>query len=173
MSKNETTCAACKRQRRTCSSDCPLRPYFAAEPLIKEYEHLHRLFRPDYMRKLVRSIEPPLRDDAVRALVFEADAWISDPVHGCLGNINDLQNNIKMLEMELTAVQRLLELCRYQRPIPPPLMIQAKTGAGDQLQHAFTSSGAEQFDAAHYQQLAVNSNWARSIPLHFLLPDFN
>ncbi|XP_068652716.1 LOB domain-containing protein 28-like [Aristolochia californica] len=116
MSKNQTSCAACKLQRRTCRSDCSLRPYFAAEPRMKDYEHLQRLFRPDYLRKLVESIWPHLRDDAIRTLVFEADAWMSDPVHGCLGNINDLLNNIKMQENELTAVQRQLELCR---PVPP------------------------------------------------------
>ncbi|KAG9455661.1 hypothetical protein H6P81_000169 [Aristolochia fimbriata] len=117
MSKNETGCAACKLQSRACGSECPLRPYFPGEvERMEEYERLQRVFRPDYVRKVVDSVGPPLRDDAVKSLVFEAEAWRSDPVHGCLGSITHLQNNIRMLEMELQAVQRQLRLFRTTTP---------------------------------------------------------
>eukprot|EP00249_Psilotum_nudum_P031832 c46652_g1_i1 orf=154-438(+) len=83
-------CAACKYQRRKCTPECPLAPYFPADQ-PKQFMNVHRLFGVSNVLRLLRQIDPSKKSDAVKSIVYEAAAWEKNPVHGCLGIISMLQ----------------------------------------------------------------------------------
>lgn len=45
------------------------------------------------------------RAAAVSSLVYEANARMQDPVHGCVGTISYLQNQVSQLQMQLALAQ--------------------------------------------------------------------
>ncbi|KAK4730021.1 hypothetical protein R3W88_023009 [Solanum pinnatisectum] len=93
-------CAACKYQRRRCAPDCLLAPYFPVER-NKEFLNAHKLFGVSNLLKLLRNVEPFQRDNAMKALIFEANIRAGDPVGGCYRIIMNLQRLINLYEMEL------------------------------------------------------------------------
>uniref|UniRef100_M1DU55 LBD22 (LOB DOMAIN-CONTAINING PROTEIN 22) n=1 Tax=Solanum tuberosum TaxID=4113 RepID=M1DU55_SOLTU len=93
-------CAACKYQRRRCAPDCLLAPYFPVER-NKEFLNAHKLFGVNNLLKLLRNVEPFQRDNAMKALIFEANIRAGDPVGGCYRIIMNLQRLINLYETEL------------------------------------------------------------------------
>ncbi|XP_049373798.1 LOB domain-containing protein 6-like [Solanum verrucosum] len=93
-------CAACKYQRRRCAPDCLLAPYFPVER-NKEFLNAHKLFGVSNLLKLLRNVEPFQRDNAMKALIFEANIRAGDPVGGCYRIIMNLQRLINLYETEL------------------------------------------------------------------------
>eukprot|EP00253_Pinus_taeda_P006218 PITA_06218 len=86
---NTSACAACRVRRRKCSEKCMLAPYFP----------------PDDIDKFLLDLPPEKRNDGVRSMVYEANERARDPVFGCAGVINDLQNRVSELQSQLASEQ--------------------------------------------------------------------
>ncbi|WZZ83844.1 hypothetical protein YC2023_104416 [Brassica napus] len=85
-------CAACKILRRRCGEKCVLAPYFPpTEPAKFSIAH--------------RELPESQRTDAVKSLVYEAEARIRDPVYGSAGAIYNLQRQVSELQAELAKAQ--------------------------------------------------------------------
>ncbi|KAI3463268.1 hypothetical protein Pfo_019931 [Paulownia fortunei] len=104
-------CAACKYQRRKCAADCILAPYFPHDRQ-RQFLNAHRLFGVSNIVKIVRHLEPPAKDHAMRTIIFQSDARAADPVGGCYGIIRDLEQQISLAKTELEIVLHHLALCR-------------------------------------------------------------
>ncbi|XP_060210496.1 LOB domain-containing protein 22-like [Lycium barbarum] len=104
-------CAACKYQRRKCAFDCPLAPYFPAEKQ-KDFLNAHKLFGVSNILKVLKNIAPFQKDNAMKALIFEANIRAGDPVGGCYRVILNLHRQINLYHAELQFVYR--EIFRAQ-----------------------------------------------------------
>ncbi|KAK4395118.1 LOB domain-containing protein 22 [Sesamum angolense] len=116
-------CAACKYQRRKCASDCILAPYFPHDRQ-RQFLNAHRLFGVSNIVKIVRHLDPPAKDHAMRTIIFQSDARAADPVGGCHRIIRDLEQRISLANAELEIVLHHLALCRaaatQQQVVPAP-----------------------------------------------------
>ncbi|RAL46856.1 hypothetical protein DM860_005135 [Cuscuta australis] len=108
-------CAACKHQRRKCHSDCMLAPYFpATDP--RTFINAHRLFGIRNIVKTLRKIDDDdKKDDAMKALIFEADMRQKFPVHGCVQYIAHLSRRLQEAEDELARVRAQLASFRCRQ----------------------------------------------------------
>ncbi|KAF8688826.1 hypothetical protein HU200_042157 [Digitaria exilis] len=105
-------CAACKYQRRKCTRECPLAPYFPAdEP--QRFLNAHRLFGVKNIQHTLRKIDPEHWSDAMRTLIYQADARAADPVGGCVAIIDKLQREMRRAELELAYVKQQIAI--YQQ----------------------------------------------------------
>ncbi|CAK9236385.1 unnamed protein product [Sphagnum troendelagicum] len=102
-----TACAACKYQRRKCAPDCPLSPYFPADQ-PKRFANVHKLFGVSNTLRILKHVDPSQREDTVKSIAYEADTREKDPVHGCLGVIIMLQNQVSKLKDELAMAREQL-----------------------------------------------------------------
>lgn len=112
-SSANTACAACKYQRRKCSPDCPLSPYFPPDQ-PKRFANVHKLFGVSNLLRLLKHVEPSKREDTVKSIAYEADTREKDPVHGCLGVITVLQNQVAKLKDELHVAREQLFFIEQQ-----------------------------------------------------------
>ncbi|KAK1306993.1 LOB domain-containing protein 22 [Acorus calamus] len=96
-------CAACKYQRRKCNPDCPLAPFFPADRQ-RQFMNAHRLFGVSNILKIIRDLEPNLKCEAMRSIIFQSDARANDPVYGCVGIIKNLELLIAKESAELSSV---------------------------------------------------------------------
>ncbi|KAI4347630.1 hypothetical protein L6164_008426 [Bauhinia variegata] len=116
-------CAACKYQRRRCSKECPLSPYFPADQ-PKKFQNAHRLFGVSNIMKTLNQVHPEQHDEAMESIMFESDMRAKYPVHGCLGIIWQYNNQIVRLEEDLRHVKMQLAFVKdhyqYQLPYPMP-----------------------------------------------------
>ncbi|XP_062017478.1 LOB domain-containing protein 22-like [Rosa rugosa] len=107
-------CASCKHQRKKCDSNCELAPYFPANK-YHEFQNAHKLFGVSNILKIIASIEPHKRKAAAESILFEGNAWKSDPVHGCLGVIKDLTAQMSFHEKQLSVVNQHLAFHKEQQ----------------------------------------------------------
>ncbi|KAF8378374.1 hypothetical protein HHK36_029713 [Tetracentron sinense] len=130
-------CAACKYQRRKCSADCPLAPYFPPDK-PKMFQNAHRLFGVSNILKILNQLNPSQQMEAMRSIVFQADIREKFPTHGCCGIIYQLNYQLRQTEEELHAVNTKLAICRqqYNHQIPPPTL----HSPSSQLQLGMTSA---------------------------------
>eukprot|EP00253_Pinus_taeda_P002963 PITA_02963 len=98
-------CAACKIQRKTCSQNCVLAPYFPKDNPHK-FLLVHRVFGNGHVIKLLQDLPAEQRGDAVSSMVYEASQRFRDPVYGCAGVINSLKNKVSELQSQLGSTQR-------------------------------------------------------------------
>ncbi|MBA0840416.1 hypothetical protein Goarm_003000 [Gossypium armourianum] len=112
---NGTTqaCAACKYQRRKCAPDCILAPYFPHDRQ-RQFQNAHKLFGVSNITKIIKNLNPPEKDIAMRTIVFQSDARANDPVGGCYRIIQELQRQIEYSQAELDLVLHQLAICRAQ-----------------------------------------------------------
>ncbi|TVU14565.1 hypothetical protein EJB05_38040, partial [Eragrostis curvula] len=109
------SCAACKHQRRKCTPDCVLAPYFpSSQP--EKFRNARRLFGVKNMLHLLQAAGPEKRELCMRTIVYESDVRRQEPVHGCLAVIRDLENQLRDTYIELAAVQEQLALGLLQAP---------------------------------------------------------
>jgi len=109
--KPNKACAACKYQRRKCSSECPLAPYFPADK-PKMFSNAHRLFGVSNIQRILKEIkDDDQKDVAMRSIIVESDIRAKSPVHGCLGVIMDYGDMLKQSMEELNHVKTLLAYC--------------------------------------------------------------
>eukprot|EP00253_Pinus_taeda_P003726 PITA_03726 len=100
-------CASCKIQRKKCSQNCVLAPYFPQDNTEK-FLLVHRVFGNGHVIKLLQGLPAEQRGEAVNSMVYEAKERVRDPVHGSVGVINDLQNKIAELQSQLVSTQTQL-----------------------------------------------------------------
>ncbi|KAK6919955.1 Lateral organ boundaries, LOB, partial [Dillenia turbinata] len=134
QAKSQRPCAACMILRRRCEESCLLAPYFSRHE-VEKFVKVHKVFGASNAVKMIQvtiafpsynvsdlisitnskghdqMVEETHREDAVKALVYEATARLKDPVYGSAGTIFHLQMTIQELKMrlELTRAQ-ILEL---------------------------------------------------------------
>ncbi|KAF7124280.1 hypothetical protein RHSIM_Rhsim12G0206300 [Rhododendron simsii] len=108
-----SACAACKYQRRKCAPDCILAPYFPNDRQ-RQFLNAHKLFGVSNITKIIRSLDPPQKDQAMRTIVFQSDVRANDPVGGCYRIIRELQRQIEYNRAELVLVLQQLAICRAQ-----------------------------------------------------------
>ncbi|WCJ39516.1 LOB domain-containing protein 22 [Euphorbia peplus] len=113
---NGTTqaCAACKYQRRKCAPDCILAPYFPHDRQ-RQFLNAHKLFGVSNITKIIKNLNQPDKDEAMRTIMFQSDVRANDPVGGCYRIIRDLQRQIEFHQAELDLVLHQLALCRAQQ----------------------------------------------------------
>ncbi|GMY15705.1 LOB domain-containing protein 27 [Fagus crenata] len=104
-------CAACKYQRRKCSSDCPLALYFPPEQ-PKMFQNAHKLFGVSNILKIIKNLQPCQKAEAMRSIIYQSNIRDKFPVYGCWGYICQLQYQILQAEEELHAVHAQLEMYR-------------------------------------------------------------
>lgn len=64
--------------------------------------------------KIIKNLEPPEKDEAMKTIIFQSDVRASDPVGGCYRIIRELQRQIEYTKAELDLVVQQVELCRAQ-----------------------------------------------------------
>lgn len=107
-------CAACKYQRRKCSNDCPLRPYFPADK-PQMFLNAHRLFGVCNITKILRKAPKDLKKEAMKSVIYESDLRARYPVHGCWGVIWQLHCQLQAMIEELRCVKMKLAMCKEQQ----------------------------------------------------------
>lgn len=112
----QAACAACKFQRRKCSADCPLAPYFPAHR-VQDFQNVRKLFGVKKVLKTLADLEPDNRFKAVECIIFEANCRASDLAGGCYKIICELQSEITLLEAQHRIVLRQLRYCRQTAAI--------------------------------------------------------
>ncbi|RWW36746.1 hypothetical protein BHE74_00058203 [Ensete ventricosum] len=91
-------CASCKLLRRRCAKDCIFAPFFPSDDPHK-FAIVHKVFGAS------NELSEHQRADAVRSLVYEANARMKDPIYGCVGVISYLQDQVSQLQMQLAVAQ--------------------------------------------------------------------
>ncbi|XP_047974416.1 LOB domain-containing protein 27-like [Salvia hispanica] len=109
-------CAACKYQRRRCTPECLLAPFFPAdEP--KMFQNVHRLFGVKNIQNLLKELGPDHTQKAIAMKSIKYHAAMRDkyPVWGCMFEIHQLTYQIQNAEEELQAVLHQLAFYRQQQ----------------------------------------------------------
>ncbi|KAJ8753579.1 hypothetical protein K2173_022820 [Erythroxylum novogranatense] len=104
-------CAACKHQRKRCTSECILAPYFPADK-HEMFRNAHKLFGVSNIVKILKSVDDSQKAEAMTSIIFQSNIRDRYPVHGCLGMIHHLRYQIWQTEQELQAVLAQLEMYR-------------------------------------------------------------
>ncbi|CAH2078231.1 unnamed protein product, partial [Thlaspi arvense] len=78
---NLNQCAVCKAMKVQCSTACVFAPHFpSTEP--EKFDRVNRVFGVQNVYRVLGRLPRSLREDAVDALCYEAEARIRDPIHG-------------------------------------------------------------------------------------------
>ncbi|KAK1557356.1 hypothetical protein Q3G72_023117 [Acer saccharum] len=169
-SKGRYACAACKHQRRKCKLDCVLAPYFPSNR-SREFDLVLELYGVCKVTKLLKKIEESRREEAVRSLLWEAEAWEQDPVHGPLGFYTKLHQENETLKIMLKQLQHQNQVFSYgagtsSNPVPNNAMLNQNWGLGSQqMQMMSNYTGFVQNEDIKTRQLVVNcSNGAPQGP---------
>ncbi|CAM8987327.1 unnamed protein product [Rhodiola kirilowii] len=115
-------CGACKFLRRKCVKGCVFAPYFQLDQGAAHFAAVHKVFGASNASKMLLSIPPHKRLDAVVSMCYEALARVRDPVYGCVAQIFSLQQQVMNLQAEVSYTQARLATVhhRQQQPYPPP-----------------------------------------------------
>ncbi|KAK4489832.1 hypothetical protein RD792_000476 [Penstemon davidsonii] len=106
-------CAACKYQRRRCTPECLLAPFFPADQ-PKMFQNVHKLFGVKHIQNLLKELDPDQKAMAMKSIKFHAAMRDKYPVYGCLVEIQQLTYQIQLAEEELQAVLQQLAYYRQQ-----------------------------------------------------------
>lgn len=75
--------------------ECIFAPYFDSSVQgASHFAAVHKVFGASNASKVLMCVPPHKRLDAVFALCYEAFARVRDPVHGCVGHILALQQQV-------------------------------------------------------------------------------
>ncbi|KAD7480101.1 hypothetical protein R6Q59_008921 [Mikania micrantha] len=118
-------CAACRFQRRRCSSDCPLAPYFPAnEPQV--FQNVHSLYGVGHVMKILNQLkDDEQKEEAMTSIKYESNIRQIYKAHGCYGVLSQLQQ--KLME-SIDELKRVLVLLNAY-----------KTNANKGVQNSFSS----------------------------------
>ncbi|XP_059456036.1 LOB domain-containing protein 1-like [Corylus avellana] len=103
-SRAHQPCAACRMLRRKCDNNCLLAPYFPGDD-VEKFAGVHRVFGASNVAKMIQTVEEAKREDAVKAIVYEATARLRDPVYGSVGAIFHLQKMVEELKVQLDSIR--------------------------------------------------------------------
>ncbi|MBA0578070.1 LOB domain-containing protein 22 isoform X1 [Gossypium raimondii] len=106
-------CAVCKYQRRKCTNNCLLAPFFPANR-HKDFLNTRKLFGVRNIIKLIENLNFQQRVIAIRTIIFEANMRAQNPVGGCYGLICDLNNKIGEYKTQLNLVNQQLAIYKSQ-----------------------------------------------------------
>jgi len=110
--KPNKACAACKYQRRKCTRECVLAPYFPADK-PKMFGEAHRLYGVSNIQKILNKInDKGKRDQAMTSIIIESNIRAKFPVHGCLHVIMLYHDMLLESFAELDLTNRLLDYCK-------------------------------------------------------------
>ena len=88
-------CGACKFLRRKCVKGCVFAPYFCSEEMgAPRFAAIHKVFGASNFSKLLMHLPVEERYDTVATVLYEAQARLQDPVHGCVSHIFALQHQV-------------------------------------------------------------------------------
>ncbi|KAF1877675.1 hypothetical protein Lal_00040393 [Lupinus albus] len=111
-------CAACKYQRRKCSKECPLAPYFPSDK-PKTFSNAHRLFGVCNITRILNHVKPHERDEAMKSIIFESDVRAKFPVEGCYGVTMYYNYLITKAKEELSYTKMLLANIKQHHIVMP------------------------------------------------------
>ncbi|KAF8646546.1 hypothetical protein HU200_065767 [Digitaria exilis] len=112
-------CAACKYLRRRCAPDCVLAPYFpASQP--RRYADVHAVFGTSNATRVLQSLPVQERGRAADTMAAEARWRAEDPVYGCTGVIDRLQQEIRAVQHELATTRAQLAAVHARAAMAPP-----------------------------------------------------
>lgn len=95
--------------RRKCLTDCIFAPYFDSEQSVSHFAIVHKVFDLNYVSKLLCEItDHHKRLDAIKAIVYEAQVRVDDPIYGCCGRILTLQEQLRSLQEQVQYQQQLV-----------------------------------------------------------------
>ncbi|KAI3994878.1 hypothetical protein MKX01_037429, partial [Papaver californicum] len=87
-------CAACKHQRKKCSQNCILSPFFPPEKKEK-FQAVHKLFGVSNISKLLKGLHTlDERKRAIESLIWEAEARERDPIEGGFGAFKKINGEL-------------------------------------------------------------------------------
>lgn len=89
-----SACAACKHQRKRCSDECLLAPYFPADRLC-DFKAVHKVFGVSNITKMVRFVGKENGQKTADSLVWEAFCRQRDPVLGAYGEFKRVCEELK------------------------------------------------------------------------------
>ncbi|KAL4581697.1 hypothetical protein LXL04_006224 [Taraxacum kok-saghyz] len=131
-------CAACRFQRRRCSSDCPLAPFFPANQ-PKMFQNVHRLYGVGNVMKILTSIKnDEQKEEAMKSIKYEAYIRELYPVDGCYGRITSLKQDLVESMRELQYVRVLIHTCKQNKD--PMNINEGKNDVDDHGLYHFGSS---------------------------------
>ncbi|XP_022750089.1 LOB domain-containing protein 7-like [Durio zibethinus] len=113
ISAASQACAVCKYQRKKCTPNCPLAPFFPASN-HKDFLDTRKLFGVRNITKLIEKLDPQQRVIAMKSIIFQANTRANDPVGGCYRIISELQTQIDWYKSELELVRYQLSICKAQ-----------------------------------------------------------
>ncbi|GAV75976.1 DUF260 domain-containing protein [Cephalotus follicularis] len=93
-------CAACKHQRKRCTVDCTLAPYFPADK-SREFQAVHRVFGVANVAKIIRTVNVEDRKSVADSLIWEAYCRQQDPVLGAYGEYKKIYDELKLYKSQI------------------------------------------------------------------------
>ncbi|KAL3526480.1 hypothetical protein ACH5RR_011136 [Cinchona calisaya] len=160
-------CAACKYQRRKCSSECILAPYFPANQ-HKAFQNAHRLFGVSNIMKILKQLNTSeQKEEAMKSIKYESDMRERYPVYGCAGIICQLRQQLRLAIEELHYVYSQLSPYREHFLNNQQLGSASHYSPHSQLQLGINNNSTPNFDAPlvfqhHY---AAGSSHDYELPL--------
>ncbi|XP_027125803.1 LOB domain-containing protein 27-like [Coffea arabica] len=153
-------CAACKYQRRRCTADCPLAPYFPADQ-PKMFQNAHKLFGVSNILKILRELDPSQKLVAMKSIIYQSNIRDKYPVHGCLGIIQQLWYQIQLAEEELQAIHAQLALYRQHQ------QQEVSTGLTDSISQLHLGMAPPSNALSHFHQDAPQNydNTVSALPI--------
>ncbi|KAL3619515.1 hypothetical protein CASFOL_037085 [Castilleja foliolosa] len=109
-------CAACKHLRRRCPSDCIFAPYFPSNN-PRRFAYVHKIYGASNVGKILQDRPVNLRADAAETLWYEAYLRIKDPVYGCAGIVDSLQQQLYNAQCQLAKVRGEIVALKTQQQI--------------------------------------------------------
>ncbi|KAH8489659.1 hypothetical protein Peur_058883 [Populus x canadensis] len=107
-------CAACRMLRRRCDSNCMLAPYFPGDEAEKFFG-VHKVFGASNVIRMIQMVEESKKEDAVKAIIYEATSRLRDPVYGSAGTIFHLQRMVEELKMQVESMRAQVVQLQEQR----------------------------------------------------------
>ncbi|XP_059070564.1 LOB domain-containing protein 23 [Cryptomeria japonica] len=105
-------CAACKHQRRRCTPECPLAPFFPPDQARRFYA-AHKVYGVSNILKILNQLDA-FQDKkvAVQSLCWDAECRIREPVYGCMAfykrQKDYFRNELQKKQMEVEFYKKLL-----------------------------------------------------------------
>ncbi|PKI63191.1 LOB domain-containing protein 27-like [Punica granatum] len=123
-------CAACKYQRRKCTPECQLAPYFPADK-PEVFKNAHKLFGVKNILNILKTLQDPAQKvEAMTSIICQANIREMFPVHGCCQVIDLYCSQIRLLEEELHATYSQLEFYRSQQHNQAPTSVPSQLELG-------------------------------------------
>ncbi|ONK56936.1 uncharacterized protein A4U43_C10F14870 [Asparagus officinalis] len=105
MSGFGSPCGACKFLRRKCVQGCIFAPYFSHEQGAAHFAAIHKVFGASNASKLLSHLPATDRSEAALSISYEAQARLQDPIYGCVSHIFALQQQVVMLQAQLSSLK--------------------------------------------------------------------